>query len=195
MRVTFIFLLCIFSSSVFNIFFNLNVLPYPLSPSRSFARSEDQSLVKTLYIDGFTSLKILFLTLFSGIFVLLRLDQLKFNYRFISLSTCTSTFSRVPNRSNSLYKDFLLLFLKLTYIVVFDFYLIILLPTDFFQIHFLTERRIILASKCIRNFHCCNFNLFFCTLKRTASIFCIYFRCLYSYPHEMIAYIALNSKF
>jgi hypothetical protein len=176
MRLTLVFLFCIFlyvekCKIIFNlaptpsspsnsangsILFNLNVCP----PCYHFTRSR-VNLMRKLNIDLFPSIETMFLILLSALLMLLWLDLVKYN----SPNTCTNTFYQTSNRSESLYRKLLLLYLISIYLLIFDFYLIILLPSEFFRVQILKKGKKALVFKCVRSFHNFTFIILFGTFK------------------------------
>jgi hypothetical protein len=208
MRFTLVFLFCVFLHVekcyiIFNFvptpsppsnnfangsrFFNLNVRPTPPPPCYHFTRSDGQLNEKKLDIELFPSIETMFLILFSALLMLLWLDLVKYNCRLISPNTCTNTFYQVSNRCNSLYRNLLLHHLILTYLLIFDFYLIILLPSEFFRVQFLNKGKKALVLKCVRSFHNFAFIVLIGSFKCLTCFYQINFMYLMSYPCELLA--------
>ena len=118
------------------------------------------------------------------------LDLVQYNYRFIS--SCTNTFYQVSNRSNSFYRNLLLLNLILTYFQIFDFYLIILFPSEFSRIQFLSKGKKAITFKCVRCFHNFAFIVFFGIFRRLNCFYQINLAYSRSYPYEMLGILYCN---
>ena len=74
--------------------------------------------------------------------------------------------AQYQNRSNSFCRNLLLLNLICTYFQMFDFYLIILLPSEFSRIQFLSKDNKTLTFKDVRSFHNFAFIVFFGISRR-----------------------------
>ena len=109
------------------LFFSVNMcLNVPPPPSLTFTRSV--TLVKHLYIDPTNTCRLFLLCICLTVIILPNIDL---NCRFVSFSTRLNTLKPKSNKTAS--QHFLLLFLS--YVILFEYYLIIFLPFEFFNVH------------------------------------------------------------
>ena len=113
------------------------------SPSPTFTRSV--TLVKHLHID-LNNIFMLFLLCMCLIVILSNIDL---NCRFVSFSTRLNTLK--PESSKTASQHFLLFFLS--YVMLFEYYLIIFLPYEFFNVH-LNKVRVKNLNVIVKMVHC-----------------------------------------
>ena len=162
-----------------DIVLNPNVSPVPSPPLNIRAISEPTPLVKNLHIEFTATLKFFFISIILGLLILL-LTLDKYQYRFISFNTCTNIPTSAPSCRGTTYRYLLLFLLLLSFFIIFDFYLAILLPREFFEVKLLTKNRMNHASMFVKVFHCCVSNISLCLALRRLTY-------LNSYPCEVLA--------
>ena len=174
MRVTFLFLtfacFLFYRSHICNgeNLYYVNVSPVPSPPLKPLIRSELRPLVKNLHIELASMLKKSSISMILGLLFLLNLDNLLYNYRFISFNTCTNTLTSVSKkRFSSIYRDLHFILLILAFFIVFDFFFIIILPSELFEVQLLTKHRMKQTCRIVKFIHCGCFNLSFYAYKRS----------------------------
>ena len=203
MRISWIFLFLLFCYFSYffslnvcenNTAFNLNVSPPPSSPCHPFVRFELWPLVKNLHFNVNSVLKFFFLSITLGVIFYSSLDISLYKYRFISLNTRLNILPKIANSSSTTYRDLNLLLLVLSYITIFEYYLIIFLPCEFFKVQLHIKARLKQPCRLMKIFHCCVLNITNSVCNRITYL--IYINLAYSlyYPHEVFAlwYILLR---
>ena len=133
----------------------------PPPPTLTPARPELHLSVMRLDIDALNELNVFEISfLMAGSFVALLcyLESLICKPRYILFNTCTNTLPKAVSCSNEMYKRLILQILILFYVILYDYYLIILLPGEYFDVQLITKSRMNLAIRGTRIFHCCMFN-------------------------------------
>ena len=162
-----------------------NLPLYP--PHRSLVRSKPRSMVKNLHTDIYSILKLLSLFISFGTIFWSNTNISMYKYRFITLCTRTNTLPSDVNSSNPTCSKLNLLLLILSYIMIFDYYLVIFLPCEFFKFQLHIKTRMKLPCMLMKIFHCSIIDAII-----LATIF-IYTNSHY-YPYEVLAlwYILLR---
>ena len=193
MCVTFLFLILIcFLFYRFNLYngdsiCKLNVSLDPSPPLNPLMRSELKPLVENLHIELASTLKIFLISIVLGLLILSILVKSLYSCRFISLNTCTNTFTSAPKRLSSAYRTLHLLLLIISFLIIFDFYFIILLPREFFKVQLLTKSRMKQACRIVKIFQCCLCNISLYAYKKIACMILVSLVYLNFYPCEVFA--------
>ena len=128
-----------------SLFFSVNMcLNVPPPPSLTFTRSV--TLVKHLYIDPTNTCRLFLLCICLTVIILPNIDL---NCRFVSFSTRLNTLKPKSTKTSS--QHFLILFLS--YVMLFEYYLIILSLYEFFEVH-LDKVRVKNLNVIVKMVHC-----------------------------------------
>ena len=127
---------------------------------KKYSHNEGNPVVKNLHIEVASVLKIFFISMSLGVLFLSTLYKSVYNCRFISLNICTNTLTRASNGHSSTYRNLILRLLILFYFIMFDFYFIIFLPSEFFEVQLLTKNRTNQACRFVKFFSLQNFQYF-----------------------------------
>ena len=163
----------------------LNVSPNRSPPYHPSKRLELRPMMDHLQ-NNFSGILKLF---FSCICLLvLFMANIDLKFRFISLNTRTNTLPRVSNSISRTYGTYLcLLFLILLYIEIFDYYLIIFLPTEFFGLQINMKARMGKTCRLVKMTHLSFINITTCTYKIIAYFIYVNLNFLYLCPYEVFA--------
>ena len=162
-----------------SLFFSVNMcLNVPPPPSLTFTRSE--TLEKHLHID---LPNILILFLLCMCLSILSLSNINLNCRFISFDTRLNTLTRKPIKNAD--HHFLLLFLS--YVIIFEYYFIIFLPYDFYNVHLDITPTVKYLNLIVKIFNCGVANTTSGVCHRLTCLGYISIVCFCSYPLETIA--------
>ena len=141
----------------------------PIAP-HFFSRSENK-LVTVNDFEILQVIKILVMVLIAVIFSLCHKSP-KFNPRFVSFNTCTNLLQKdIMNQSN--YRNFLLLSSFLSYVMLFDCCLLILLPSEFFKFKWVTRKSLSIAFAITRHSQICAFELISRAMKCLSYLYLI----------------------
>ena len=152
-------------------------LDVPPPPSPTFLRSV--ALVKHLHIDLTNTCSLLLLCICLTVIILPNIDL---NCRFLSFSTRLNTLKPKSCKTAS-QQLFLLL---LSYVMLFEFYFIIFLPYEFFNVH-LNEVRVKNLNVIVKLVHCGIANTTLVVCHKLTFLGYINIGCFCNYPLESIA--------
>ena len=164
---------------------NPHIAPQPHLHLRS-----ENKLVMVNDSEIFQIIKILVMILIPAIFSLCRKSR-KFNPRFISINTCTNLLQKqLFNQSD--YRNFFLFFSILSYIMLFDLCLLVLLPSEMFEFKWVTRRSLDIAFAITRHSQSCPFELFSCAMKSLSYLYEILTRSQNLYEKLALWYLLLH---
>ena len=153
-------------------------LNVPPPPSLTFTRSV--TLVKHLHIDPTNTCTLFLLCICLTVIILPNIDL---NCRFVSFSTRLNTLK--PKSTKTASQHFLLLFLS--YVMLFEYYLIIFLPYEFFNVH-LNKVRVKNLNVIVKMVHCGIANTTLVVCHRLTFFGYINKVCFCNYPLETYMY-------
>ena len=193
MNLNILFVLCMILFHVYNHLINvcnentifcLNVCPVPCPPCHPFMRSEFRPRVKSHSIDLTCTLKVIILSVCVNILLLLSIET---KYRFVPFNTPTNILISAQKSSILTYRNMILPILLLSYLTIFDYYLIILLPCQFFKVNLDIKARVKRSFAFVKGFHCCTANITISVCYRLSCINYINLTYFSYHPHETLA--------
>ena len=131
-------------------YFNCPNSPTPIPNSHSTTRSCERTIEKKVNVDIFKILEMKIQLLFLCVILFLYINPDTLYVRFIPFNTPTNTLCTFFSRKSLPCKKYCLLLLILTFLMIFEYHLIVLLPKEFFEIKLVTKRRLSLINRFVR---------------------------------------------